>query len=168
MDIEKYIAAAKKSKFGMFKLNLGLHYVIPFNKPHGIKLIEISDDFVKTKIPYKRKNLNHIKGIHACGMATAAEFASGFFLLTKLGDKKFRLIMESLEMKYHYQAKSDLIATFIADQNWLNQNIFEPLKSTDSIFVKCEIMLHDKENNHVATGYTNWQIKEWSKVKTKI
>ena len=84
MDIEKYIAAAKKSKFGMFKLNLGLHYVIPFNKPHGIKLIEISDDFVKTKIPYKRKNLNHIKGIHACGMATAAEFASGFFSSHKI------------------------------------------------------------------------------------
>lgn len=168
MNLEKYIADAKKSKFGMFKLNLGLSFVIPFNKPHRIKIIEIGDDFVKTGIPYRRKNFNHIKGIHACGMATAAEFASGFFLLSKLGSKKYRLIMESLEMKYHYQAKADVVATFSAPDTWLNENIFTPLETADAVLVKCEINLHDAANNHVATGYTNWQIKEWSKVKTKL
>jgi len=168
MDLEKYINSAKASRFGMFKLNLGLFYVIPFNKPHRIKIIEIQDDFVKTRIPYSRKNFNHIKGIHACGMATSAEFASGFFLLSKLGSKKYRLIMESLEMKYHYQAKTDIVATFSATEQWLNEMIFEPLKNSDSVLVRCEINLHDNQNNHVATGYTNWQIKEWSKVKTKL
>jgi hypothetical protein len=28
--------------------------------------------------------------------------------------------------------------------------------------------LMDEQGNHVATGYTNWQIKDWSAVKTKI
>ena len=152
----------------MFKLNFGLGFIIPFNKPHRIKIIEIQDDFVKTRIPYRRKNFNHIKGIHACGIGTAAEFASGFFLLSKLGSKKYRLIMESLEMKYHYQAKTDVVATFTANETWLNSSIFMPLESADTVLVRCEIMLHDVTNNHVATGYTNWQIKEWSKVKTKI
>ena len=92
MDFEKYVNAAKTSKFGLFKLNLGLGYVIPFNRPHKIKILEIKDDSVKTIIPYRRKNFNHIKGVHACGMATAAEFSSGFMLLTKLGSKKYRLI----------------------------------------------------------------------------
>ena len=91
-----------------------------------------------------------------------------FFLLSKLGSKKYRLIMESLEMKYHYQAKDEVFATFTAGESWLQTSIFEPLKSADSILIRCEIMLYDKAKNHVATGYTNWQIKEWSKVKTKI
>jgi len=168
MNLEKHIASARASKFGMFKLNLGLGFIIPFNKPHRIKIVEIQDDFVKTRIPYRRKNFNHIKGVHACGLATAAEFASGFFLLSKLGSKKYRLIMESLEMKYHYQAKDEVFATFTAGESWLQTSIFEPLKSADSILIRCEIMLYDKAKNHVATGYTNWQIKEWSKVKTKI
>lgn len=168
MNFEKYIASAKASKFGLFKLNFGLGYIIPFNKPHKIKVVEIKEDEVKTVIPFKRKNLNHIKGVHACGMATAAEFASGFLLLTKLGNKKYRLIMESLEMKYHYQAKTAIYATFSATEQWMNDMILTPLNSADKILVKCEILLHDTKGNHVATGYTNWQIKEWSKVKTKL
>jgi len=168
MNFEKYIESAKKSKLGLFKLNFGLSYIIPFNKPHGIKITAILEDSVKTIIPYKRKNLNHIKGIHACGMATAAEFASGFLLLTKLGSKKYRLIMESLEMRYHYQAKMDLHATFTASDEWLEKMIFTPLKENDSILIKCEIKLNDTDGNHVATGFTNWQIKTWDKVKTKL
>jgi acyl-coenzyme A thioesterase PaaI-like protein len=168
MNIEKYISDAKKSKFGLFKLNLGLGFIIPFNKPHRIKIVEIGNDFVKTTIPYRRKNLNHIKGIHACGLATAAEFASGFLLLTKLGDKKYRLIMQSLEMNYLYQAKKDSFALFKADDQWINQQVIEPLKYSDQVYVKCEIKLYDQDENHIATGYTNWQIKEWKSVKTKM
>lgn len=168
MDYDKYINAAKQSKFGLYKLNLGLGYIIPFNRPHKIKILEIKDDTVRTIIPYKRKNFNHIKGIHACGMATAAEFASGFLLLTKLGSKKYRLIMESLEMKYHYQAKTAITAEFTVTESWMNEHIYDPLNQADSILVRCEIELHDTQGNHVATGYTNWQIKLWSKVKTKL
>ena len=83
MNLEKYINGARGSKFGLYKLNLGLGFVIPFNRPHRIRIREVGQDFVKTVIPYRRKNFNHIKGIHACGLATAAEFASGFHLLSK-------------------------------------------------------------------------------------
>ncbi len=168
MNFENYIAAAKRSKFGLFKLNFGLGFLIPFNRPHGIKIVSIQEDAVKTVIPYKRKNFNHIRGIHACGMATAAEFSSGFLLLTKLGSKKYRLIMESLEMKYHYQAKTTVFAEFRVTESWLSEKIYEPLRHADSILLKCEIELHDSLGNHVATGYTNWQLKLWTKVKTKL
>lgn len=168
MNFENYIEQAKKSGFGLFKLNLGLGFIIPFNRPHKIKIKELGDDYVKTHIPYKRKNFNHIKGIHACGLATAAEFASGFLLLTKLGSKKYRLIMQSLEMKYHYQAKSNVTAIFEADDLWIKTNVLDPLNTSDHVYVRCEIKLNDNEGNHVATGFTNWQIKEWAAVKTKV
>jgi len=168
MNIDKHLSAARKSKFGLFKLNFGLGFIIPFNRPHKIKISEIGEDYIKTIIPYKRKNMNHIKGIHACGLATAAEFASGFHLLTKLDSKKYRLIMESLEMKYHYQAKSAVYAVFEADNHWIKTNVLDPLTGAEKVFVKCEIKLTDSQGNHVATGYTNWQIKDWSVVKTKL
>lgn len=168
MNYKKYIEDAKNSSFGLWKLNFGLFKMIPFNKPHGIKITKLNDHSIETTIPFKGKNLNHIKGIHACGLATAAEFASGFLLISKLGFKNYRLIMESLEMKFHYQAKTDIIAKFEASENWLNESIFTPIKQDGKVFVKCEIKLFDTDNNHVATAFTNWQIKEWSKVKTKL
>ena len=168
MDPQKHIIAAQKSNFGLWKLNVFLGRLIPFNRPHGIKIVKIEEDKIQTIIPYKRRNFNHIKGVHACGMATAAEFASGFLLLKKLGFKKYRLIMESLEMKYVYQAKKDITATFSADDAWINQNVKEPVEKEGVTMIRCEIMLHDADGNHVATGYTNWQIKDWKKVKTKL
>lgn len=168
MNFNKYINKAKESKFGLWKLNVGLSYMIPFNKPHGIKIKSIKDNEVSTVIPLKRKNFNHIKGIHACGMATCSEFASGFLLMTKLGAKNYRIIMESLEMKYHYQAKTEIVAEFSVDDDWMDKHILEPLQHEESVLVKCQIELYDSARNHVATGFTNWQIKPWDKVKTKV
>lgn len=168
MNFDKYVESAKKSKFGLWKLNFGLSYKIPFNRPHGIKIKSLSDDKITTIIPWRRINHNHIRGIHACGMATCAEFASGFLLLTKLNANDYRLIMESIEMRFHYQAKSTITAEFELTDDWVEERVKNPLKKEDAVFVKCEIKLYDKEKNHVATGYTNWQIKDWKKVKTKV
>ncbi len=168
MDQQKLIENAKTKKFGLMKLNFLLSKLIPFNKPHGIKITSISDYKIETIIPYKRKNLNHIKGVHACGMATCAEFASGFLLISKLGFNNYRLIMESIEVKYHYQAKTHIYARFEISENWLQDQIFKPIKEEGVVFIKCEINLFDTANNHVATAHTNWQIKDWQKVKTKV
>lgn len=168
MNFEKHIENAKKSKFGLFKLNFALGIMVPFNKPHRIKIVEIQNSLVRTKIPFRRKNFNHIKGIHACGLATAAEFASGFHLLSKLGFGKYRLIMESIEMTYHYQAKKDVYAIFEANDEWINSHIIAPLQVAEKITLPCEIKLVDSENNHIATGKTTWQIKDWKAVKTKL
>ena len=168
MNIKKLIQGARDSKFGLWKLNFILQRGIPFNKPHNIRLIKIDDEEVQVRIPYKKSNLNHIKGIHACGLATASEYASGFLLLNRLGVKKYRIIMESLEMKYHYQAKTDAVATFKLTAGDLESQVIEPLKTEEKIYIKCEILTHDQEGNHLSTGYTNWQIKPWEKVKMKV
>lgn len=168
MDFNKIINQAKTSSFGMWKLNFGLHRFIPFNRPHGIKIIEITDDSITTKIPKWKVNHNHIKGIHACGLATCAEFCTGLVLLLKLGMKDYRLIMESLEIKFHYQAKSDVTACYELTDSWVEKNIKSVLEKEGLVYQKCEVKLHDTQGNHVATCYTNWQIKDWKKVKTKI
>ena len=85
MDLNKIIKSAQSSNFGLWKFNFILHRVIPFNKPHNLKVVHIDSNKVVVNIPYKKSNLNHIKGLHACVQATAAEYASGLLLLSRLG-----------------------------------------------------------------------------------
>jgi len=162
------IEKAKKSSFYRGLLNFSLDRMIPFNKPHGFSVMEIDDYSVKTKIPYRRKNWNHIRGLHACALATLSEFTTGFLLVTKLDSKKYRLIMQKLEMNYHYQGKMDSFASFSIPENWLTDQIYKPLSEMDAVVVVCEIKIHDRNGNHLTTGYVHWQIKSWSKVKTKV
>lgn len=168
MNISKLIESARKSSWGLWKFNFILQRGIPFNRPHNIRITEIGGDYIVSSIPYIRKNLNHIKGIHACGLATAAEFTSGLVLLMHLNAKEYRLIMESIEVKYHYQAKMQAFAKYSISRQEVERTILIPLKTEESVYVRCEIPVHDKEGNHLCTGYTNWQIKKWTKVKTKV
>lgn len=168
MNIDRLIEQAKSSKWGKFKLNFLLQRFIPFNRPHGLKVVAISDHEVKVKIPYWRINQNHLKGIHACCLATAAEYSSGFLLLHKLGMKNYRIIMESLDVSYKYQGKSDSYATFTLDENDFKTNVLTPLEKEGVVFKKCTIEVHDEEGNLLCIANTNWQIKKWDKVKTKV
>ena len=168
IDPAKIIEKAKHSSIYLKLLNWSLNSMIPFNKPHGFRIISIGDYHLKTFIPYKRNNLNHIRGLHACALATISEFTTGFLLVSKLDAKKYRLIMQRLEMDYHYQGKMNATAEFSTSGKWFEENIYHPLKTNDAIVIPCEIKIHDTEGNHLTTGKVFWQIKNWSKVKTKV
>jgi hypothetical protein len=87
--------------------------------------------------------------------------------VSKLDAKKFRLIMQRLEMDYHYQGKMDAFAEFEISENWLNEKIYTPLKSNDAVVVPCQVKITDEKGNHLTTGNVYWQIKDWNKVRTK-
>jgi len=166
-DPNEILQKARTSAFYRKLLNWSLDRKVPFNKPHGFEIVEIGDYHLKTRIPYKRKNFNHIRGLHACALATISEFTTGFLLLTKLDGKKYRLIMQRLEMDYHYQGKMDAVATFSISQDWLKDKVYEPLEKTEAVVIPCEVKIHDTAGNHLTTGKVFWQIKDWQKVKTK-
>ena len=166
-DPNEILQKARTSGFYRKLLNWSLDRKVPFNKPHGFEIVEIGDYHLRTRIPYKRKNFNHIRGLHACALATISEFTTGFLLLTKLDGKKYRLIMQRLEMDYHYQGKMDALATFTISEEWLKEKIYEPLKSTEAVVIPCEVKIHDAKGNHLTTGTIFWQFKDWAKVKTK-
>ena len=168
MKLNPFIDRAKQSAFHLWVLNVGLGYIVPFNKPHGFEVTILEDYRLKTRIPYKKKNFNHIKGLHACSLATISEFTTGMLLLSRLGFEKYRLIMQRLEMDYHYQGKMDAFAEFVISEEWMDQHIYTPLKTEDAVLVVCEIKIHDLKGNHITTGKVYWQIKNWAKVKTKM
>ncbi|MGJ3234953.1 DUF4442 domain-containing protein [Marivirga sp.] len=168
MNLTSIVNKAQHSRFYLWLLNQGLSRMIPFNKPHGFKIIKISEDKIQTKLPYKKRNLNHIKGIHACAMATISEYTTGLMILYKLDVKKYRIIMQKLEMDYHFQAKMDAFAEFSIDDHWVKNEVERPLETEEAVVIPCEIKLYDKNNNHLSTGKIYWQIKAWDKVKTKL
>lgn len=166
-EAAKILEKAKHSAFYLKVLNWSLNRMIPFNKPHGFKIFEIEDFRLKTIIPYRKSNFNHIRGLHACALATISEFTTGFLLLSNLDMKKYRIIMQRLEMDYHYQGKMDAFAEFVISKDWLRDNIVNPLQTIEAVIVPCEVKIHDSKGNHLTTGKVFWQIKDWSKVKTK-
>ena len=166
-DSAKILQKAKHSSFYLMVLNWSLNRMIPFNKPHGFKIVEIGDYRLKTLMPYRKSNFNHIRGLHACGLATISEFTTGFLLLSSLDMKKYRIIMQRMEMNYHYQGKMDATAEFVISKEWLDNHVMKPLQTQESVVVPCEVKIHDTKGNHLTTGTIFWQFKEWTKVKTK-
>ncbi|NJN41581.1 MAG: DUF4442 domain-containing protein [Flammeovirgaceae bacterium] len=162
------IERAKISSLYRSILNWSVDRMVPFNKPHGFKILEFGDDFITTRIPYQKRNFNHIRGLHACALATLSEFTTGFLLLQKLDISKYRLIMKRLEMDYHYQGKMDATAKFRISNDWIDEKIVNPLLHDEAVVVICEVKIHDRAGNHLTTGQVHWQIKNWEKVKTKI
>ena len=167
MNPAKLIEKAKQSSFYLWLLNKALSRMIPFNLPHGFELTMISDTGIKTRLPYKRKNLNHVRGLHACALATLSEFTTGFLLISRLGMDKYRLILQKLEMEYHYQGKTDAVAEFIVDEEWLQQKIYLPLQTNEAVVIPCQVKIFDTKGNQLTTATAHWQLKDWKKVKTK-
>jgi hypothetical protein len=168
LDPLKLLKKAYTSQAYLFILNWVLSRMIPFNRPHGFKIVAISQYRLKTFIPYKKLNFNHIRGLHACGLATLSEFTTGLLLLSNLGFDKYRIIMQRLEMDYHFQGKREAFAEFTISEDWLQTEIIRPLQTQEAIVVPCIVKITDAAGNHLTTGKVFWQLKDWSKVKTKL
>lgn len=159
---------AKTSGFYRQVLNFSLARAIPFNKPHHFKILEVYEDGLKILLPCRRSNLNHLKSIHACALATLCEYTAGSTLLTSIQSNAYRFIMKDLTMTYHFQAKMDVTVEGHFSKKELAEKITVPLQSSDAVFVRMTMEVFDLEKNHICTGTVNWQIKKWEKVKTKI
>lgn len=167
-QFNQLLQKASRSSFYMMLLNMGLWKKIPFNKPHGFRITKILEHGFEITMPYKRNNLNHIKGLHACGLATLSEYVAGLTLLRKIGAKDYRLIMESLQMKYFYQAKMEVSVQFELDDAWVEEHVKKPLQAQDAVMVDLSVNVYDTQKNHICTGITRWQVKRWDKVRTKV
>jgi len=161
------VEKAKHSAFYLWVLNFMLLRMVPFNNPHKIKIQKIENDELTIGAANKRFNQNHIKGVHACLLATLCEYASGLGLLLHLSPKEYRIILKTIHMTYHYQAKTNVFVKFkISTEE--KQNILGSLQKGDAVFKEFTVDVYDESNNHICTGLINWQIKAWTNVKMKI
>jgi acyl-coenzyme A thioesterase PaaI-like protein len=167
MDLISLVAKARKSSFYLWFLNFAFNRFVPFNRPHGFQIVEIGDYHVKTRLPFRTSNLNHLKGLHACALATLTEITGGFLLAIKLDPQKYRLILKRLEIDYLYQGKTDAFGELRISQEWLD-NILISLKTAEGIAVTTEVKICDQNGNALTLGKAHWQVKDWQRVKTKL
>lgn len=165
--LRNLITKAKKSTFYIQVLNRVMWKAIPFNKPHRFTITKIEDDKVVVTAKYRKKNWNHLRGMHAFAIGTIGEYASGVLLISSLDPSKYRLIMAKVEIEYHYQAKSAITAVATLTEECKQQTIITPLTKEEAIFTTMEVPVHDQEANHIATIKVTWQIKLWKSVRTK-
>jgi acyl-coenzyme A thioesterase PaaI-like protein len=167
MDLSGLFKKAMESKGALRKLNFILLRGIPFNKPHRLRIIELGPGKAEVRVPFIRRNKNHLNGMHACCLATCAEYTSGLVMLSSLDAKKYRLIMERIEVEYHYQGKMSCTAKYAIDEQDLHTKIIEPLESTDRVSHVAVVEIHDESGSHICTSKVTWQVKAWKSVKTK-
>lgn len=167
MNLSALLSSARTSGFKRWWLQHALNWSIPFNRPHGFHVRPLPEGGISVRIPNWRINHNHIRGVHACALATAAEMCSGLSLLEKLDPRQYRLIMRSLLMEYHYQAKMETTATCVLSDADLESKVIAPLRSSDRVDHTSTVRLEDKAGNHIATGTITWQVKAWDKVRTR-
>lgn len=166
MDLSSLARRAQSSKLALYVLNYFLNHKIPFNRAHRFKVVEISDRQLVVRLPYRKSNLNHLKGIHACAMATLCEITSGFLLISRLDPKRYRLILSKLEMEYLWQAKSSAWASFDISEAWLEEQK-QTLAREGKTTVSCEVKIFDDDHHHLATGTAHWQLKDWQQARLK-
>ena len=167
MNPAKLIEKAKTSSFYLWLLNVTFDRMIPFNRPHGFRIVEIGAHHVRTRLPYKTKNLNHLKGLHACALATLTEITGGFIFVTQLDPAKYRIILKRLEVDYLYQGKTDAYGEFRISETWMEEKVIGPLRTAESVEVVSAVNIADEKGNGLTEGRATWQIKAWDKVKTK-
>ncbi|MEK7485696.1 MAG: DUF4442 domain-containing protein [Planctomycetota bacterium] len=162
----KLLETASPEKFIRLFNRFG-KWIIPFNRPHRLRIETLTNQLCITTIPYRRTNWNHLKGIHAGAIATLGEFTAGILLISNYGMSRYRLILSRLEVEYHYQGKTNLQASAQFDPADKDR-IRELLEKGEPAVVEMKTELEDKNKNKVATVKTLWQMKSWDAVKTKV
>lgn len=168
MNVPQLLSRARHSMLWRWWANALLPWIIPFNRPHGFRVAPLKEGGISVEVPYWRINRNHIKGIHACALATAAEMCSGLTVLEQLDPKHYRMIMRELRMQYHYQAKRRTIASSAPTIDEIEEQVVRPLQQAEAVDYTNTVILRDVSGNHIATGTVTWQVKPWSKVRTKV
>ncbi len=166
MNVIDVLRNISKSPIRAWVMNKALHYMIPFNAPHGFWVNYKNDDEVLVTISYRRKNLNHVKGIHACALATACEYASGLALASGMDSKIFRYLLSSIRIDYTYQAKTDIVISCKRSDLQIDKVVKE-LNSSESTTLVVGVNAIDKQGNKVCVCETTWHIKYWDKVRTQ-
>lgn len=164
MDLRGPLEATQKSRLRLWLMRRFFYKLVPFNRPHKIALQSIRADAVDVLLPYRKMNCNHLGGLHACALLTAAEFAAGVAILRHVDMRHYRLIMQEIRGEYHAQARTDVVASAAVPVPQ-QANMQQELDKDGLTQVPMQVLLHDTEEKHIASVSVLWQVKAWKQVR---
>ena len=132
--------------------------VIPFNRPHRLMVKSLSDERCEVALPLRRRNLNHVGTMHACALATAAEYASGLCVLSALGVGRARLVMANMQISYSRRADSNCVAEAKLPSEVLNHVQRQLLEGGRCAF-ELHSVVRDPSTEVVAEAQITWHLK---------
>ena len=166
-QVQEWLRKSQESNSAKRIANFLFWRLIPFNRPHGITIDSVQAEGASVRLPYRKRNCNHIEGLHACALATAAEFAAGLSLLTRVDANAYRLIMRRLEVDYVAQGRKTAIAQASLTPEVV-QALENQLPTAGEVDVAMEVSVKDISGKELCKATVYWQLKDWNKVKTVV
>ena len=154
--------AARHDPKHLDRFNAALDRLVPFNRPHHLSVEHLTEGTITVRLPYEEANLNHVRSLHACGLATAAEFASGLFLLQHVNPARYRLLMKSLSITYLRQGLQDALVTVAPASGWIQNEVLTPLEAEGRLTVPLQIDVRDVAGEVLCQVTVAWHLKAWS------
>ncbi|MDA0728721.1 MAG: YiiD C-terminal domain-containing protein [Bacteroidetes bacterium] len=154
--LNKQIEAAKSGRVTW--ISRLLQEVIPFNRPHRLRVVSLSDHSCTIALPFRRRNKNHLGTMHACAIATASEYAAGMCVLATLGVGGFRLIMSDLHVTYVRRGEMDCQATASFPEE-VKQDMIRGLDLDGKAQFDMVSEVSDAKGQPVARAVVTWHIK---------
>lgn len=152
------------TKLGLKALEKALIHGIPFNIPHGFKLLKLDGHQAVMKLPFKRANKNHLGTAHACAIATLGEFPAGLLLIKNFSPEKYRVVMKELNVSYEKPGAGDLEGV----ASYESEALVAARKELDAhghALVLGETDIFNSKGESIALVRTQWQLKKWSQTK---
>jgi hypothetical protein len=87
-------------------------------------------------------------------------------LLSVLGLKEYRFILQELSAKYHYQGRMAVWGQCEMDAA-AQKILIDEVKANGKTLVTLKTEIYDTKSQHIATVTTTWQAKDWRTVRTK-
>ena len=154
--LQRQIDAAKEGKTGW--MSSLMQEVIPFNRPHRLTVLSLSDERCEVELPFRRRNRNHVGTMHACALATAAEYASGLCVLSAFGVGSARLVMANMQISYARRGDSRCVAEAKLPSKTL-EHVQGQLNDQGRCAFELRSVVRDAAGEVVAEAQITWHLK---------
>ncbi len=141
-----------------------LRVASPFHAPLRASVETWKAHVCRIRVKNRRTLRNPLCGVHAGALVTAGETPAGLVVLKSFPFSRYRLILKSVSVEYGRQARTDVLAEArLPDDQLLDAQ--QALREGRPALLNLQTALSEPSGVRLATVSTQWQVKEWSRVK---
>lgn len=147
-----------------WKLKVFMLQKLPLAFVAGLKIIEISRQAARVRIPYKHLNINPFKSMYFAAQSMAAELSTGILALAAVQDEEAPISMLVLNMQAVFTKKATSAVVFSCnDGKAIAQAIHQAKNTGEGQTITVKSQGFDQNNDMVSEFQFTWTFK----LKTK-
>lgn len=134
---------------------------IPYLEPHGLEVMEKTDDHIVVKMPFGKALTNHVGTLHASALFTVAETAAGLHATSVIPGNRAIPLLRGATVNYTRRAEGDLTATAIV-KDGDSKRVLADFDANNRADVDIEVDVVDNENETVFKGTFDYAMRPGS------